>query len=121
LINQGIDGYLLVVVLEKKVDEKYTPGNSVTEKKSETEQKGNKSVYRETTVTKLSDGSTSKNYFSSFEAKLIDVKSKKNSWIATSTSESGEWGNSGFDLIFESYATDIVDKMIQDGKIIPKK
>jgi hypothetical protein len=121
LMNQGIGGYLLISLLDKKIDETYTPGKTVTETKGITEKKGNKSVYRETTVTKQDEGSTTKNYFSSFEAKLIDVKSRKNAWMATSTSTSGEWGNSGFDLIFESYSGDIVDKMIQDRKIIPNK
>lgn len=117
LVNENIEGYLLIAWKDKQVQEIYKPGQSVSETKGEVKKKNGKDVYTERTVTSQQDGSVEKEYRSFFEAKLIDVRSNANAWIATSSSESGEWFGSDFDLIMESYAKDIVENLKKDGLI----
>ncbi len=117
LVNEKIEGYLLVTWKDKQVQETYKPGQSVTETKGEVKKKNGKDVYTERTVTTQQGGSVDKEFKSFFEAKLIDVRTKANAWIATSSSASGEWFGSDFDLIMESYAEDIAESLKKDGMI----
>jgi hypothetical protein len=117
LLKEGIDGYLLVTWKDKGVQETYHPGQAVSETKGEVKKKDGKDVYTERTVTTQTNGSVDKEFRSYFEAKLIDVLTKNNAWIATSYSSSGEWMGSDFDLIMESYSSDIVEKLKNDGMI----
>jgi len=114
LEKEGIEGYLLVAWKDKQVQETYKPGNSISETKGEVKKRNGKDVYTERTVTSQTSGSVEKEFKSYFEAKLIDVMSKNTAWIATSYSQSGEWFGSDFDLIMESYAEDISEKLKYD-------
>ncbi|MBX3042540.1 MAG: hypothetical protein KIT33_00435 [Candidatus Kapabacteria bacterium] len=117
LVNQNIEGYLLIVWKDKNVQETFKPGSSVSETKGEVKKKDGKDVYTERTVTTQTGGSVDREFRSYFEAKLFDVRSKANAWIATSYSSSGEWFGSDFDLIMESYAKDIAKNLKKDGLI----
>jgi hypothetical protein len=117
LANEKVEGYLLVTWTDKQVQETYKPGQSVTETKGEVKKKNGKDIYTERTVTTQESGSVEKEFRSFFEAKLIDVPTKATAWIATSSSVSGEWFGSDFDLIMESYAEDIAENLKKDGLI----
>lgn len=117
LMNEKIEGYLLISWKDKHVQETYKPGNTVTETKGEVKKQGGKDVYRERSVTSQTGGSVEKEFRSYFEAKLFDVRTKATAWIATSHSQSGEWFGSDFDLIIESYTEDLVNNLKKDGFI----
>lgn len=117
LQENSVDGFLLIVWKDKHITETYRPGQTVTETKGEVKKKNGKDVYTERTVTSQNTGSIEKNFQSFFEAKLIDVSSRNTAWIATSTSESGEWFGSDFNLIMESYAEDIFENLKKDGLV----
>lgn len=117
LINEKIEGYLLIVWKDKQVQETYRPGQAVSETKGEVKKKDGKDVYTERTVTSQTAGSVEKEFRSYFEGKLIDVRTKATAWIATSYSHSGEWFGSDYDLIMESYAEDIAENLKKDGLI----
>lgn len=117
LINEKIEGYLLIVWKDKQVQETYRPGQAVSETKGEVKKKDGKDVYTERTVTSQTAGSVEKEFRSYFEGKLIDVRTKATAWIATSYSQSGEWFGSDYDLIMESYAEDIAENLKKDGLV----
>ncbi len=117
LLKEGIDGYLLIEWKDKQVQETYKPGQAVTETKGEVKKRNGRDIYTERTVTTQGSGTVEREYRSYFEAKLIDVNTKGTAWIATSYSSSGEWFGSDYDLIMESYAEDIAEKLRNDGLI----
>ncbi len=117
LVKDAVDGYLLVSWKDKNIHDTYKPGQAITETKGEVKKKDGKDVYTEKTVTSHTSGTVEREFKSFFEAKLIDINSKNNAWIATSYSSSGEWFGSDYDLIMESYAKDIVKKLKEDGLI----
>jgi hypothetical protein len=121
LEKNGFDGLLIIDPTGQDVEEIYNPGELITETKGvEKKKSGGKKVYKETTTT-TSTASTSKKYHASFSASLFDIKTNKKAWVATSTSESDEGWSQNFDMIFDAYASDIVEKLGQDGMIAVKK
>ena len=118
LRDKGLDGYILITIESQKVDEKYVPGEVVTEKKGETKKKKDSSeVYVETTTTKVKEGRVEKEYHTVFNTKLVDVASSRIAWTATSKSNSGEIFGKGFMPIFDSYASNITETLKEDGHI----
>jgi hypothetical protein len=117
LQKQNIDGYLLLQWLDSQVSERVNPGETRSETVQEKEKRGGKVVTVEKTKTYQTDPSVERTFYSQFKAELIDVKSSKTAWVATSNSESGEFLGDAFDLIFDSYAKDIVEKLAKDGHI----
>lgn len=117
LIRQQINGYLLLQWTDSQVSEEFSPGESHTETYEETEKRGGKLVKVQKTKSYNTGPSVEKKFHSSFRAELIDVESLKTAWVATSNSESDEFLGNEFDMIFDSYAKDIVKKLTEDGHI----
>ncbi|MFP4527788.1 MAG: hypothetical protein ACLFQX_04495 [Candidatus Kapaibacterium sp.] len=121
LVDKSIEGYLLIAWTDRNVEQVYKPGDLVTEtKKVKDKDKKGKEVTKEKSVTYQTPGHTENKYYSAFETKLIDVKTSKVAWIATSQSESGESFSGDFRPIIDSYSDDIVETLGKDGLIRKK-
>lgn len=119
LLEKNADAYLLVKITDKSVKEEFHPGTSTSTTTGEVKKVKGKEIYKETTTT-TNNSSTSRQFFSSFKTTLIDVKTNRIAWTATSQSESGEGFSSGFELIYESLANDLVEELTQKGHLTKK-
>jgi hypothetical protein len=119
LVQNRFDGLLVIGVTGQDVEQIYNPGAIVTTTKGKETKKKGKTEYEETSTTK-NTSTTSRKYHASFTANLFDVKTNKKAWVSTSTSEADETFSQNFDLIFDTYASNIVERLGEDGLVTIK-
>lgn len=117
LKDRNVDGYLLIQITNQFVKEEVGPATTTTSTKGEAkEQKGGKTTYKEVSTTTTSQA-VSKQFYSQFKTDLIDVKSNRVAWSATSLSNSGENFSQDYSWIYESYSEDILKELSKKGHI----
>ena len=118
LREKGYDAYLLVSISDKHVEVEKSAPEVVTETKGKTTKTKRGEVYKETTKTTVKDGDEERKLFANFKTDMIDVKTSRVAWTATSKSEGM---NDDFETVAGSFAEDIVNSLAKDGHIKIKK
>lgn len=117
MVDKGFDGFLKIDLVNQDVKETVDNATSTTTTTGEqSKTRDGKTKYKETSTT-TTNANVTKTFFSSFQTDLIDVKTNRKAWTATSNSQSGQGFSDDFSLIFESYAEDIVEHLKKHGHI----
>ena len=108
------DGLLVISITSKELEKAYIPKSSTTTRtRKYKDDKGETVVKTNTTTSNSTD--VRRSYSSNFTSELFEVKTYKKAWIATSKSFAGHYGS--FNLIFKSFANDLVQKLADDGLV----
>lgn len=105
----GIDAVLQVATTQKGEDLEYVPKTVVTTKEGKVKGTNHGAVYRESTTKNESGGYYVSSPWAKFRVNLIDVKTNKVAWTASSTTEGNRF--SDFKNLIESQATAVAEEM----------